>query len=327
MRAYVLDQYGGPEVLHLREVPEFSLPPDGVRVAVHATAVNRADLLQRRGRYPGPPMPYEIPGLECAGVVTETGPQVTDVAVGDRVMALLSGGGYATDVVTTADLVLPVPTALTLEEAAAIPEAFYTAYDALTQLKVRAGDWVLVHAAASGVGTTLVQLARAMGARVIGTAGGPEKCRRVLELGAVTVVDRHQPGGFLDPVREATGGRGVDAIADLVGAAYFADNLQALAPQGRMLVIGTVSGNQAPIDLGMVLGRRLHVMGTQLRRRSRAEKALLTEAMARHVLPLLAAGTVRPVIDRVFPFTEMARAHQWMEDNRNIGKIVVKVAD
>jgi putative PIG3 family NAD(P)H quinone oxidoreductase len=324
MRAYVLHEYGGPEVLTLSDIPTPSLIPDGVRVKVHATALNRADLLQRRGRYPGPPMAHEIPGLEFSGVVTEVGTEVVRFRPGDRVMGLLGGGGYAEEVVTPADLCLKVPDSLSLNEAAAVPEAFLTAYDALIQLEVAVGDWLLVHAAASGVGTTLVQLARAMGARVIGTAGGAEKCARVAALGAEAVVDRHQ-GGFLGRVAEVTGGLGVDAIADLVGAGYLEDNLKALALKGRLLVIGTVSGHEAPINLGLVLGRRLKLMGTSLRSRSHHEKAALTEAVFHHVLPLLSCGTVRPVIDRVFPFAAMPDAHRWMEENRNVGKIVIEM--
>jgi putative PIG3 family NAD(P)H quinone oxidoreductase len=326
VRAYVLDQYGGPEVLTIREIPSPPLAADSVRVRVAATAINRADLLQRRGLYPGPPMPYEIPGLEFSGEVTEVGDAVSAFKPGDRVMGLLAGGGYAEEVVTPADLVLPVPDALSLEEAAALPEAFFTAWDALTQLDVRAGDWLLVHAAASGVGTTLVQLGRALGARVIGTAGGPDKCGRVAALGAEVVVDRHRGQGFLATVRDATRGQGVDAIADLVGGGYFQENLEALAPLGRLLVIGTITGREASINLGLVLSRRLRIMGTQLRNRTRGEKALLTRAVGHHVLPLVERGLVRPVVDRVFAFAEMADAHRWMEANRNIGKIVVRVA-
>jgi putative PIG3 family NAD(P)H quinone oxidoreductase len=325
MRAYVLERYGDPDVLTLRDVPPPPLPLDGVRVAVVATALNRADLLQRRGRYPGPPMPYEIPGLEFAGRVVEVGPEAAGVQPGDRVMGLVAGGAYADEVVTTADLCLPVPDRLSWEEAAAVPEAFLTAWDALDQLDVGLGDWILVHAAASGVGTALVQLARERGARVIGTAGGPEKCARVKTLGALAVVDRLAVSSFVDPVRSATGGQGVNAIADLVGAPYAADNLAVLAPQGRWLVIGTVGGQEATLPLGQLLGKRLTLRGTQLRGRARWEKAALMAAFRRRALPLLQDGTVAPVIDRVYPFEAMAEAHRWMEANRNIGKIVVRV--
>ena len=327
MHAYVLRKYGDPDVLQVEEVPAPPLMPDGVRVAVAATALNRADLLQRRGLYPGPPMPFEIPGLEFSGTVMEVGPDVLTIRVGDRVMGLLGGGGYADEVVTPEALVLPVPERLSLEEAAAVPEAFLTAHDALNQLGVGVGDWVLVHAAASGVGTTLVQLSRAMGARVIGTAGGPAKCARVRDLGALHVVDRTANRSFLEVVQEATEGRGVEAIADLVGASYLQDNLASLAVTGRCLVIGTVSGGEATVNLGHLLGRRLTLAGTSLRSRSRDEKVLLTRSVRRHVWPLLADGTVRPIVDRIYAFREMAEAHLRMESNENIGKIVVRVGD
>lgn len=325
MRAYVLDQYGDPDVLTIRDVPASPLPLDGVRVAIMATALNRADLLQRRGRYPGPPMPFEIPGLEFAGRVVEAGPEAVGFKPGDRVMGLVAGGAYAEEIVTTADLCLPVPDRLSWEQAAAVPEAFLTAWDALDQLAVGLGDWLLVHAAASGVGTALIQLARARGVRVVGTAGGPDKCARAQALGAVAVVDRFAVQSFAEAVLAATGGRGVDGIADLVGAPYAADNLAVLAPRGRWLVIGTVGGQEAVLPLGQLLGKRLTICGTQLRGRTRWEKAALIAAFRRRGLPLLQDGTIVPVIDRVYPFEAMADAHRWMEANRNIGKIVVRV--
>jgi putative PIG3 family NAD(P)H quinone oxidoreductase len=327
MRAIVLEQYGDPEVLTFREVPDPAVGPGTVRVRIAATALNRADLLQRRGLYPPPePRPeWEIPGLEFAGIVDQVGPGVAGVREGDRVMGLLPGGGYAEAVVTSDRLLLPVPPSLSLDEAAAVPEATFTAYDALEQIAVRLGDWVLIHAAASGVGTMLIQLARRMGLRIIATCGSDAKAETVRALGADVVVN-YRRTDFLEAVRDATGGAGVAGVLDLVGAEYFDRNLRALAVGGRMIIIGTVGGNQAPLNLGALLSRRLHLIGTALRSRPVEEKMLLTQKVLRHVLPDLAAGRIRPVIDRVYPWTEAAEAHRRMEANLNTGKIVLHVA-
>lgn len=323
----MLDQYGGPEVLTLKDIPSPRCGPGQVRVKVAATALNRADVLQRLGRYPAPgPRPaYEIPGLEFAGVVEHVGDGVETVRVGDRVMGLLASGGYAEEVVTLERMVIPVPDNLSFEEAAAIPEAFFTAYDALIRLKVQIGTTVLIHAAASGVGSTAVQLAKAMGASVIGTCGSQEKVNAVRQLGADLVINYHD-ADFLEQAREFTAGRGVDAICDFVGAIYFERNLAALAPLGRIIFIGTVGGAEASLNIGLVLNRRLELIGTALRSRPIEEKLALTDAIRRQVMPLVAKGRVRPVIDRIYPIQAVAEAHRRMEANQNIGKIVLKVS-
>lgn len=326
MKAIVLEQYGGPEVLAIKEIPTPRPGPGSVLVEIHATALNRADLLQRRGLYPPPdPKPaHEVPGLEAAGVVSEVGPDVSGVHLGDRVMALLPGGGYAEAAVIPDRMLIPIPPSLSFEQAAAIPEAFLTAYDGLRQLAVKMGDWVLIHAAASGVGTTAIQLAKAMGAQVIGTAGSPEKVALAKDLGADWAVN-YREQDFLTVVKEATERRGVSAILDLVGAVNFERNLAALAVQGRLIFVGTVSGNKAPLDIGRVLQKRLTLIGTALRSRPMEEKMALTQEIRRHVMPLVTQGRIHPVLDQVVDWAEAPAAHQRMEQNLNRGKIVLRI--
>lgn len=325
MRAIVLTQYGGPEVLSISQVPDPEPGPGQALVRVRATSLNRADVLQRMGRYPEPdPKPtHEILGLDIAGEVAES-PSGT-FRPGDRVMALVAGGGYAEYAVVPERTLLPVPHGWSYEQAAAFPEVFYTAYDALTQIQVGVGDVVLVHAAASGVGSSAVQLLSAMGAQAMGTVGTAEKAARVLTLGAVRAIDYHQED-FVAVCREFTGGRGVDGIVDLVGASYFERNLQVLARQGRQIVVGTVGGARATVALDLLLGKRLTVIGTSLRSRPPEEKMALAQAVKRHVWPLCDTGRIAPVIDRVYPWAEARDAHRRMESNLNIGKIVLSIS-
>lgn len=325
MRAIVLTEYGEPGVLRLAEAADPTPGPTDVLVDVQATAVNRADVLQRRGAYPAPNPrpPAEIPGLEFAGRVLAAGTAVTEVAVGDPVMGLLPGGGYATRVATPERMVLPIPPGFTFAEAAALPEAFFTAYDALQQVRLALGDTVLVHAAASGVGTSAVQLAHHLGARVLATCSAA-KMSQVRAVGADAVCDyRAEP--FLDFVARETRGRGVSAILDFVGASYLESNVQALASGGRLIVIGTLSGGTAPISLSQLMAKRASVTGTSLRSRPLEEKMALTQAIRRHVWPLWADGRIRPVMDQVFPLGEAAEAHRRMEANENVGKIGLAV--
>lgn len=327
MRAVVIESYGGPEVLRVAEVPLPEPAPDEVLVRVHATAVNRADLLQRRGRYPAPgPRPaFEIPGLEFAGVVERVGARVADVRPGERVMGILPGGGYAEYVATPAGMLLPVPEALSLEEAAAVPEVFLTAYDALfRQAGLRIGEAVLVHAGGSGVGTAATQLARAAGADVFTTVGSPEKALRSQALGAQLALVRERDD-WVAAVREATGGRGADVVLELVGGAHLARDLEALAVGGRVVVIGTMGGAEATLPLSALMARRARVVGTVLRARSREEKVALTQEFRRTALALLARGVLRPVVDRTFPLAQAGEAHRYMEANRNFGKVVLTV--
>lgn len=324
MRAIVITRPGGPEVLEERIVPDPEPGPGEIRVRVHAAGVNRADLLQRRGAYPAPAgWPSDIPGLEYAGTVESLGPDASRWLPGDRVMGLVGGGAYAELVVVDERAAVAAPERLSPAEAAAVPEAFVTAHDALfTQVDLRAGETVLIHAVGSGVGTAALQLAKAAGAAVFGTQRSEWKLDRARELGLDVAI----PGGaedFADAVLRETAGRGVDAILDLVGGGYLPGNIRCLAPRGRLIVVGLVAGRRAELDLDRVLTRRLHIMGTVLRSRSEAEKIEATRAFADSVLPLLESGVVRPVIDRVYPMTDAAEAHREMEENRNFGKLVL----
>ncbi len=325
MRAAVITEPGGPEVFSVREEPDPPFGPEEALVAVHATALNRADLLQRIGRYPGPPGTRDdIPGLEAAGTVLAVGDHVSSWRPGDRVMALLGGGGYGSRVAVHERMLMAVPARLDLEQAAAIPEVFLTAYDALVvQCALGAGESVLVHAVGSGVGTAAVQIAAQMGCRVFGTAGSVEKLARARELGLGVGVDYHEQD-FADVVREETRGRGVDVVLDVVGGEYWASNIASLALRGRMVVVGTLSGARTDLDLGLLMRKRLRVHGTVLRSRPLEEKAALTQDVARHLLPLFESGRLLPVVDRVFPLAEVAEAHRYMESNANFGKVVLR---
>lgn len=315
---------GGPEVLEVRDVPAPEPGPGEVRVRVRAAGVNRADLLQRRGGYPAPEdAPQDILGLEYAGTVDAVGAGVTRHRVGDRVMGIVGGGAYAEAVVVPESLAVPIPDGIGFEEAAAVPEAFVTAHDALfTLLGLRAGERLLVHAVGSGVGLAALQLAREAGATVLGTARSPWKLERAREFGLDFGIET-EGAGFADAVRERTGGAGVDAVLDLVGGAYLADNLRVLAPKGRMTVVGLVAGSRAEMDLGLLLRKRLTLIGTVLRGRTTEEKAAATRAFGDYVLPLLAAGRVRPVVDTVYPMEQASEAHRRMEANLNFGKLVL----
>lgn len=325
MRAVVIARAGGPEVLELREGIPLPDPGAGeVRVRVHATAVNRADLMQRAGRYPAPPgSPRDIPGLEYAGVVELSGAGVRRWRAGDRVMGIVGGGGYAEAVVVHEDEALPVPDALSLTEAAAIPEVFLTAHDALfTQASLAAGETAVVHAAGSGVGSAAVQLAHAAGARVVGTARSPWKLERARTLGLDVAVDaRHQD--FVEVVMAVTDGRGADVILDLVGGDLLGRNLEAAAEGARVIVVGLVGGATAPLDMRLLMRKRALVRGTVMRARSLADKIAVARAFERDAIPLLAAGRIVPVIDRVLPAGEAARAHELLERNETFGKVVL----
>ena len=347
MQAVVIARPGGPEVLEVREVPVPEPGPGEVRVRVHAVGLNRADILQRKGHYPAPPgVPADIPGLEYAGEVAALGSSASSAAgrgwvVGDRVMGLVAGGACAEFLVAHGDTLLAVPDdwpgstgtsgvspaidreADQLVTAAAIPEVFVTAYDALVrQMHLVAGESVLIHAVSSGVGTAAVQLAHAWGARTFGTSRSAAKLARAVPLGLDVAIDTSRED-FADVVKRETGGRGVDVVLDLVGGPALAGNIEALAPRGRMIVVGLTAGRTAPLDLGLVLTKRLTIVGTALRNRSPGEKAALTRDFAREVMPLFASGRVAPVLDRVFAMVEVAEAHRRMETNAHFGKIVL----
>lgn len=328
MKAVVITKPGGPEVLQLQEVPDPVPGPEDLLVRVHAAALNRADLLQRQGGYPqpGPKPAFEIPGLEYAGEVIATGARVEGFAAGDRVMGLLSGGGYAEQVVTHFRLAMKVPANLSWEEAGGTPEVYITAHDALRQCSLVSGESVLIHAAGSGVGVAAIQIAKAMGAAlVIGTAGSADKIEQAKALG-MDVGANYREQDFADEVLKATGGRGVDVILDVIGADYWERNMKAIALKGRMVLVGMMGGNTTNANLGVLLGKRASVRGTTLRARPLEEKAETTRAFEKSVVPHLASGRVKVVVDRVFPLGEAAAAHEYMGANQNFGKVVLAVS-
>ncbi|HSR51402.1 MAG TPA: NAD(P)H-quinone oxidoreductase [Acidobacteriota bacterium] len=325
MKAIVITQPGGPEVLKLKEVDEPRPEGDQILVRVSATALNRADCLQRRGLYPAPPhVPADIPGLEFSGQVEALGPQASRFQAGDRVMGLLGGGGYAEKAVVSEAQVLEIPQEWSDEEAAAFPEAFFTAYDALfPQLGLKMGECILIHAVGSGVGQAALQLCKAAGARTMGTAGSWDKLEKARQLGLDDAIC-YKEQDFGEEVDRLTRGEGVQAVLDFVGADYLEGNLKVLAPLGRLIIVGLLSGAQCQADLSQILRKRLRVMGTVLRARDPWEKAQLTERMRRYVLPLASSGEVIPVLDSIYELAEAPQAHQRMEANRNFGKIVLR---
>jgi putative PIG3 family NAD(P)H quinone oxidoreductase len=310
------------------EVAEVSAPEDvagAVRIRVAAAGVNRADLMQRRGLYPPPPGASEILGLECAGIVEAVAPDVSDWAPGDRVMALLAGGGYAEQVVADAGSLLRVPDSMSLEAAAGVPEVFLTVYLNVFQLAgLGPGESLLVHGGGSGIGTTAIQLAKEAGARVFVTAGSEEKCARCVKLGADAAFD-YREGDFAQKVLEATSGRGVDVILDHIGGRYLDANLRSLATGGRQVTIGLMGGARAELDLGRMLARRLQLFGSTLRARSATEKAALASAFIRRFGEALSSGRIAPVIEKVWPLAEAESAHQQMEASTHFGKIILAV--
>ncbi len=326
MKAVLVSEPGGPEKLQLVDVPDPRPGLGEVAIEIHAAGLNRADLLQRRGLYPPPAGTTEILGLECAGVVTEIGAGCSGIiGVGERVMVLLAGGGYAERVVVPEALTMKIPDALGFEQAAAVPEAFLTAREVLFAAgRLSSTESVLIHAAAGGVGSAAVQLAHAHGARVFATAGGAAKCEWVRALGADAVID-YQSQDFVAVIQERTAGRGVDVILDFIGAAYAEQHAACLATRGRQVVIGVLGGAQATVNLGRLLHKRQSLLGVVMRSRSTQEKIELTRAFVRSTLPLLADGRLRPLVDSVFPLSDVARAHERMESNVNKGKIVLKV--
>ncbi len=314
---------GGPEVLRPAERPKPRPGPGEVLIRVEAAGVNRPDALQRRGLYAPPPGVSDIPGLEVAGEVVEVGAGVTAWGTADRVTALLAGGGYAEYALAPEPQCLPVPAGLSMVEAAALPETFFTVWtNVFERGALRPGDALLVHGGTSGIGTAAIALARALGSRVFATAGSPEKCRACEALGAERGIDRDRED-FVAVVRDATGGRGVDVILDMAGGDFVPRSLRALADEGRLVLIAYLRGPKAEIDLDAVMRRRLVITGSTLRPRSVEEKGRVARALRESVWPLLEAGRIRPVVHATFPLAAAADAHRLMESGGHVGKLVL----
>jgi len=323
VRAVVLTGAGGPEVMRWDQVPDPEPGPGDVLVDVVASAVNRADLLQRQGLYDPPPGTSPYLGLECSGRVAALGDGVEGWAVGDEVCALLAGGGYAEKVAVPAGQVLPLPTGVDLVEAAGLPEVTCTVWSNVFMLAgLRPGETLLVHGGASGIGTMAIQLGRAMQATVAVTAGSPEKLARCRDLGAQVLVD-YREEDFVEQVRAATDGRGADVVLDLIGAKYLARNVEVLATSGRLVVIGLQGGTRAELDLGLLMRKRAAVLATVLRARPDEEKAAVVASVREHVWPLVGSGAVRPVIDRVLSMADAGEAHRVLESGENVGKVLL----
>ena len=323
MKAVVITEPGGPDVLRLAEVPD-PVPASGeVLIEVAASAVNRADLMQRMGQYPPPPGAPEYPGMECSGTIGAVGAGVDDWRVGDPVAALLAGGGYAEKVAAPAGQLLPIPDGVSLVDAAALPEVTCTVWsNVFMAAGLRPGEMLLVHGGGSGIGTMAIQLARTVGARVAVTAGSQEKLRACAELGAEVLVN-YREDDFVQAVREATGGRGADVVLDIMGAKYLGRNVDVLAPNGRLVVIGLQGGTRAELDLGKLLSKRSALIATTLRGRPAAEKATIVASVAEHVWPLLADGSIRPVIHARLPMARAADAHRIVADSAHVGKVLL----
>ncbi|HLI91464.1 MAG TPA: NAD(P)H-quinone oxidoreductase [Ktedonobacteraceae bacterium] len=322
MRAVVITRPGGPEVLAIQDVERPVPIGDQVRVRVYAAGINRADLAQRAGGYPAPPgSPSNIPGLEFAGEVDAVGPLVRSWQPGQRVMGITGGGGQAEYLLAHEGLLVEIPENLDFVQAAGVPEVFMTAHDALfTQAGLQMGERLLIHAAGSGVGTAAIQLAKAVGATVYGTSRTPAKLEQAKSLGLdVGLSDQN----FAAEVKQLTGGAGVHVVLDFIGAAYMEQNLEALATWGRLVFLATLGGAQANVNLGLVMSKRLQIRGCTLRTRTLEEKLAVTRRFATQVVPLLASGRVRPIIEQVYPLREVASAHAIMAENKNFGKLVL----
>jgi NADPH:quinone reductase len=325
MKAIEIAAPGGPEQLRItdRPVPE---PGEGeVLIRVAAAGVNRPDIVQRQGHYPPPPGASDLPGMEVAGVIEALGPKVTGLSPGDEVTALLSGGGYAEYAIAAAPLCLPIPAGLSMVEAAAIPETFFTVWTNLFERGgCKAGDTVLIHGGTSGIGTAAIQLGTVWGARVFATAGTHAKARACEELGAVRGID-YRTEDFVQVIKLATDGRGADVILDIIAGTYVQRNLDAAAVEGRIVIISVQGGSRAEIKANVLMLKRLTLTGSTLRARTLAQKAAVAEGVRQNVWPLLAARRVRPIIHATFPLAEAAEAHRMMESSNHIGKIVLTV--
>ncbi|MCW2795057.1 NAD(P)H-quinone oxidoreductase [Nocardioides sp.] len=325
MRAVIASGTGGPEVLSVQDVPDPEPGPGEVAIAVAAAGLNRADLLQRQGFYPPPPGASEVIGMECSGTVSAVGPDVTQWQVGDEVCALLAGGGYASVVVAPAGQVMPVPDGVDLVTAAARPEVAATVWSNLFMVAgLQPQESVLIHGGAGGIGTFAIQLTSQLGARVFTTGGTPEKLAACAALGADVTIN-YRDEDFVEVVRERTDGAGVDVILDNMGAKYLGRNVEALALEGRLVIIGMQGGSKGELDINALLRKRGAVIATSLRSRPVAEKSTICAAVVEHVWPLVSAGLVKPVVHGTMPLEEAAAAHALMESGDHLGKIVLTV--
>ncbi|MGI8947677.1 MAG: NAD(P)H-quinone oxidoreductase [Ornithinimicrobium sp.] len=323
MRAITIPSPGGPAALVSADVPAPEIGPGEVLVDVAAAGVNRADVVQRQGNYPPPPGASELPGLEVSGVLRDVGAQVHDWAVGDRVCALLAGGGYAEQVAVPAGQLLPVPDGVDLVEAAALPEVACTVWSNLVlEAGLSDGETVLLHGGSSGIGTMAIQVARALGARVAVTAGSQAKLEACRDLGAQILID-YREQDFVEEIRAATEGAGADVILDLMGAKYLDRNLRALTRDGRLVVIGLMGGARAELDLGRMLSNRLRVIATSLRSRPADGKADIVRAVRTQLWPLIEQGRVRPIVHGTHPLEQARRAHEELEASQHIGKVLL----
>ncbi|MGX9888922.1 NAD(P)H-quinone oxidoreductase [Streptomyces sp. NPDC002276] len=323
MHAITISEPGGPEALVWDEVPDPVAGDGEVLVEVVATAVNRADIMQRQGFYDPPPGASRYPGLECSGRITEVGPGVSGWSVGDEVCALLAGGGYAQKVAVPAGQLLPVPPGIDLKSAAALPEVVCTVWSNVFMVAhLRPAETLLVHGGSSGIGTMAIQLGKAVGAKVAVTAGTKEKLDYCAELGADVLIN-YREQDFVAEIARATGGAGADVILDNMGAKYLDRNVQALAVNGRLAIIGLQGGIKAELNIAALLGKRAAISATSLRARPLGEKAAIVAAVREHVWPLIESGQVRPVVDRELPMSEAAAAHQVVEDSGHIGKVLL----
>ena len=322
MRAIIQTQFGAPEVLQISELPIPQTNAEQLLIKVFATALNRADLLQRKGLYPPPPNESEILGLEIAGEVAACGEQVTNFKKGDRIFGLVGSGGYAEYCAIDAKMAMPIPSNLSFTEAAAIPEAFLTANEALFNLaNLQKGQTILIHAGGSGVGSAAIQLAKVSQALVYTTAGSDQKLAKLAELGAIGI--NYKNNDFVQSTLQLTEGRGVDTIIDFIGANYFCRNLQLLKPTGCMVLVGMLSGSKTTVDLWEIISKRLQLKGLVMRSQSLAEKRIITQKFANTWLSYFANKIIQPVIDIIFPLNKIQEAHRYMEANKNFGKIVI----
>lgn len=325
MRAVTLPEFGDESVLTLAEVPDPHPGSGEVVIDVAAAGVNRADLLQRQGHYPPPKGESDIPGLEVSGTISAVGDDVDGWSVGAEVCAVLAGGGYAEKVAVPAGQLLPVPSGVSLIDAAGLPEVACTVWSNIVMTAhLQEGEVFLQHGGSSGIGTMSIQVARALGARVAVTAGSAEKLERCRELGAEILIDYKQQD-FVEQVKDAAEGRGADVILDVIGAKYLARNVSALAPDGRLVIIGMQGGAKAELNIGALLAKRGSIVATSLRGRDKADKERIVAEVRKHLWPLIESGQIKPVIDRTMPLDQVADAHRLLNDSTHIGKVLLAV--